>query len=80
MADQTLAARLEEAADQRVYAASQWQLMWWRFRKHRIAQIALVILLLFYAIAIFAEFLATTETRLQDANRSYISPQPGPLV
>ncbi len=76
MADQTLAARLEDVADQRVYAASQWQLMWWRFRKHRIAQVALVVLAIFYFIAIFAEFLATTETRLQDANRSYISPQP----
>ncbi len=76
MAEQTLAARLEDAADQRVYAASQWQLMWWRFRKHRVAQVALVVLLLFYAIAIFAEFLATTETRLSDANRSYITPQP----
>lgn len=77
MAEQTLAARLEDAAEeQRVYAASQWQLMWWRFRKHTIAQIALVVLVLFYGIAIFAEFLATTETRIQDANRSYISPQP----
>ncbi len=76
MAEQTLTARLEDAADQRVYAASQWQLMWWRFRKHRVAQVALVVLFLFYAIAIFAEFLATTETRLSDANRSYITPQP----
>ena len=77
MADQTLAARLEDAAEeQRVYAASQWQLMRWRFRKHTIAQVALVVLVLFYGIAIFAEFLATTETRTQDANRSYISPQP----
>jgi len=23
--------------DQRVFVASQWQLMWWRFRKHRLA-------------------------------------------
>ena len=77
MADQTLAARLEDAAEeQRVYAASQWQLMWWRFRKHTIAQVALIILILFYGVSIFAEFLATTETRVQDANRSYISPQP----
>ena len=26
-------------AEQRVAVATQWQLMWWRFRKHRLAMI-----------------------------------------
>ena len=26
-----------DATQQRIFVASQWQLMWWRFRKHRIA-------------------------------------------
>ena len=76
MAEQTIAARLEDTAQERVYAASQWQLMWWRFRKHKVAIAALIVLLVFYFIAIAAEFLATTETRIQDTERSYISPQP----
>ena len=25
------------ADKQRIFVASQWQLMWWRFRKHRLA-------------------------------------------
>ena len=25
------------ADEQRIFVASQWQLMWWRFRKHRVA-------------------------------------------
>ena len=76
MAQPTIAARLEDTAQERVYAASQWQLMWWRFRKHKVAIAALIVLLVFYFIAIAAEFLATTETRIQDTERSYISPQP----
>ena len=27
-------------AEERVSVASQWQLMWWRFRKHKLAMIA----------------------------------------
>ena len=31
------------AAEERVSVASQWQLMWWRFRKHRLAMVATVV-------------------------------------
>ena len=33
--------------DQALYSASQWQLMWWRFRKHRLAVISSILLLFF---------------------------------
>jgi peptide/nickel transport system permease protein len=36
------------AAEERVSVASQWQLMWWRFRKHKLALVAGVVVLLFY--------------------------------
>ena len=42
----------------RAYVASQWQLMWWRFRKHKLALISLFIVLALYGIVVFAEFLA----------------------
>lgn len=38
--------------------ASQWQLMWWKFRKHRLAMISLVIIIALYTVAIFAGFFA----------------------
>ncbi|MBW7453354.1 ABC transporter permease [Paenibacillus sepulcri] len=41
-----------------VEVASQWQLMWWKFKKHKMAVAAAIILLLFYLAAIFCEFLA----------------------
>ncbi len=40
------------------YRAGQWQLIWWRFRKHRLANLALAVLAVFYFIAAFAEFVS----------------------
>jgi peptide/nickel transport system permease protein len=48
----------DEVADERLTVASQWQLIWWRFRKHRVAVGCAVLLAVFYLIAIFAEFVA----------------------
>jgi peptide/nickel transport system permease protein len=45
-------------AAERVAVASQWQLMWWKFRKHRLAVISLVVIVVFYIVAIFAGFFA----------------------
>jgi peptide/nickel transport system permease protein len=40
------------------YRAGQWQLVWWKFRRHRLANIAIATLGIFYFFALFAEFLA----------------------
>jgi peptide/nickel transport system permease protein len=42
------------ASDERYYQAGQWRLMWWRFRKHRLAIAGLVVLVLMYLAAAFA--------------------------
>jgi len=42
-----------------VWVASQWRLMWWRFRKHRPAIVAGIILGIFYFIFPLAEFFGT---------------------
>ena len=47
-----------QKAGEKVYVAPPWKLMWWRFRKHRMALICSVILIVFYFIAIFCEFVA----------------------
>ncbi|CAN5837492.1 ABC transporter permease [soil metagenome] len=55
----------KEAADDRFYYATQWQLIRWRFRRHKLAMIALTLLLTLYFLAIFAEFFSpyTEQTR-----------------
>lgn len=46
---------------QEVYeVASQWQLMWWKFRKHKMAVISGIVLIILYLIALFCEFLGPT--------------------
>lgn len=41
-----------------VYVAPPWKLMWWRFKKHKMAMVSAVVLILFYFVAIFSEFVA----------------------
>nr|WP_321457875.1 ABC transporter permease [uncultured Cohaesibacter sp.] len=40
------------------YSASQWTLIWWRFRRHRAAMVAATVLLLMALLGVFAEFVA----------------------
>jgi peptide/nickel transport system permease protein len=63
------------AAEARYAQATQLQLTWWRFRKHKLALASMVIIVLFYGVAVFADFLATTDPQATDARRSFIPPQ-----
>ncbi len=44
--------------EERLYVAGQWQLMWWKFRKHKMAIMGGIILIVFYVIGAFCEFVA----------------------
>ncbi|MFI4982110.1 MAG: ABC transporter permease, partial [Nevskiales bacterium] len=61
--------------DDRLGQATQLQLTWWRFRRHRLAVVSLGVVALFYTIAIFSDFLAIADPHASDARRSYIPPQ-----
>jgi len=63
-----------KTAAEAYYAATQWQLMWRKFRKHRLAQISGVILLFLYTVAIFCEFVAPYEKSSRH-EKPYMSPQ-----
>src|SRR3954467_7040480 len=63
-------------AEERVSVASQWQLMWWRFRRHKLAMIAAVVVLIFYSMVVLADFLAYADPEASDAQRGLIAPQP----
>jgi peptide/nickel transport system permease protein len=63
------------AEEQRVFVASQWQLMWWRFRKHRLAVASAVVVAGFYAVVLGADFLAYTDPNASEAQRSLMPPQ-----
>jgi len=58
-----------------VFVASQWQLMWWRFSKHRAAMISGIIVLLIYLVALFPEILAPYASDVVNARYLYAPPQ-----
>jgi peptide/nickel transport system permease protein len=60
----------------RVSVATQWQLMWWRFRKHKLAVVSAGVLFAFYLIVVFADFLAYADPLASEAQRGLIAPQP----
>lgn len=54
--------------------ASQWQLMWWKFRRHKLAVAGAIVVLLLYVIAIFVEFAAPYDPEAQSAVNAYRAP------
>ena len=61
--------------EERVSVATQWQLMWWRFKKHKLAMASSVIVILFYLLVVFADFLAYSDPLASEAQRSLLPPQ-----
>lgn len=61
--------------EERFAQASQLQLTWWRFCRHRLAVISLAVIGLFYLVVVFADFLAIADPHSVDARRSFIPPQ-----
>src|SRR5688572_15079800 len=62
-------AQLEEAVvEERLSVASPYKLMWWRLRRHKLALVSGVIIIILYLIAIFCEFVAPYDpsTRISD--------------
>jgi peptide/nickel transport system permease protein len=61
--------------EERISVASQRQLIWWRFRKHKLAMVGAVVVALFYLVALFGDFLATSDPQASEGQRSLMPPQ-----
>lgn len=60
---------------EKYYLASQWKMIWWRFKRHRIAVAALFILLGSYAAIVIVEFLAPYNLHTRHIAYIYAPPQ-----
>lgn len=58
-----------------IYVAPNWKLVWWRFKKHRLALISGIIVIFIASIALLPEFYSTLPPHESDAIRSFIPPQ-----
>ena len=65
----------DDRAESRVVVANQWQLVWWKFRKHRLAMFAGGITIFLYAVTLFAEFFAPYSAQAYSAAHTHVPPQ-----
>jgi peptide/nickel transport system permease protein len=76
-ADQVFDRNALASEEDRISVASQRQLIWWRFRRHKVAVVAAIVVALFYLVALGAEFIATNDPRdALPSARGLIPPQP----
>jgi peptide/nickel transport system permease protein len=61
--------------EDKIFVASQWQLMRWRFQKHKMAIAGGIVLIVFYVLAIFSEFFAPYDPLHYDPKLLYMPPQ-----
>jgi peptide/nickel transport system permease protein len=73
--EETLVSHLVSKAEERVSVASNWQLVWWRFRKNRLAIISLIVLALFYVIVLVPDFFSTQDPEATEAALAFIPMQ-----
>jgi peptide/nickel transport system permease protein len=59
-------------AEDRIAVASNWKLVWWRFRKHHLAMISAFILMVFYLVVLCPDFFSTQSPELTDARQAFI--------
>ncbi len=60
---------------ERYYLASQWRLMWWKLRRHRLAVIAGVVLLVMYGTTLVSEIIAPYNLHTRHVDHIYSPPQ-----
>jgi peptide/nickel transport system permease protein len=63
-------------AEAKILVASQWKLMWRKFRKHHLAMVGGSVTLLIYLVVLFAEFLAPFPDAAFSSQYPYAPPQP----
>lgn len=60
---------------ERYFMASQWRMMWWKLRRHRLAVISGALLLFMYLVAAFCDFLAPYGLQTRNTDFIFAPPQ-----
>jgi peptide/nickel transport system permease protein len=66
--------------EERISVASNWQLVWWRFRKHRLAMISAFVLIIFYIVVLFPDFFSVISPEETNQRLMFIPIQPIHLI
>src|ERR1700759_4093826 len=71
MTDTTLAL----VDSKRLAVATQWQLVWWAFKRHHLAMAGLVVTVFLYIVAAGPGFFAINDPSQQNSRAAYYPPQ-----
>src|SRR3979490_1512795 len=71
----TVAAIAGKDAEDRVAVASNWRLVWWRFRRHHLAMASAGLLIFLYLIVLAPNFFSTQDPERTDARQAFIPVQ-----
>lgn len=63
-------------AQEKFLLASQWQLIWWKFKQHKLAYWSGVFIVLLYISILICEFLAPYNLHTRNTDHIYSPPQP----
>lgn len=73
--DRPLITPLVDGGERDIEIASQWRLIWLKFRRNRVALFAGWVIFFFYFVAVFCEFLAPTLPTIAQPRLTYAPPQ-----
>lgn len=59
-----------------VFVAPEWKLIWWKFRKHKVALVSGIVIIFIYMVAALVEFLAPFPSTMTNSKYLYAPPQP----
>ena len=65
----------EATAEERYYVATQWQLMWRKLKRHKLAMLGLMVLVTIYGMAFLGDPLAVHDVQKRSAGFIYSPPQ-----
>ena len=62
-------------AQERIFLASQWRMMWWRFKRHHLAVVSGAVLVLLYLSVLVSEIIAPYDLHSRHSDFIYAPPQ-----
>jgi peptide/nickel transport system permease protein len=65
----------DEDDPESIYVAPNWKLVWWRFKKHKLAVFSTIIVLFIAIVALIPGFFSTQEPNETEATELFIPPQ-----
>ncbi len=64
-----------ERGEDRLFLASQWRLMWVKFRRHKVALVGVGVTALLYLLGAFCEMVAPYDPRERHSSHTFVPPQ-----